>query len=95
MSDIKSIRCGSCGGTVKLDYNNLVSYCPYCGGALSMDMSAVRDILVEKEKTSQNRDTVNADVSKAELKYTVIAVSICLIAGLLFLFAVLFYRMSS
>ena len=53
MPDIKSIKCASCGGNVQLDLDDLISYCPYCGTALMVDMSFLNEVLLEKERTKQ------------------------------------------
>ena len=50
---IKAIKCTKCKGNIQLDCENLISYCPYCGTALMIDVSTIQEILIEKEKTKQ------------------------------------------
>ena len=56
MSDIKIITCQNCGGNIKLDFDDLISYCPYCSAAITLDMSQVKDIFLEREKTKQTAE---------------------------------------
>lgn len=53
MAMIRPIKCEACGGNINLDFDNLISYCPYCGASLMIESSIIKDILIEKEKTKQ------------------------------------------
>ena len=45
------MNCPACGAGLELDIDNLISFCPYCGGKLLVDPVAFRDVLVERERT--------------------------------------------
>ncbi len=59
---IQQIKCPNCNGNIKLDFDNLASYCPYCASPLTIDLSVVKDVLLEKEKTRRF-------LGKEELKF--------------------------
>ncbi len=50
---LRAIRCPNCNGIIKLDFDNIINYCPYCASQLTINTSLVKDILIEKEKTKQ------------------------------------------
>ena len=48
---IFEINCPNCGASLQLDFENLISFCPFCRKKLLIDPVAFKEILVEKEKT--------------------------------------------
>ncbi len=54
------IKCQNCNGDIKLDLDNLASYCPYCGSQLMIDISTLQTVLLEREKTK--RQIRNAEI---------------------------------
>ena len=58
---IKIIRCTSCDSNIKIDLDNLISYCPYCGSTLMLDVETIQELLIEKERTKQIMDDNNTD----------------------------------
>lgn len=47
------MNCPACGAGLELDLDNLISFCPYCGGKLLVDPVAFKDVLIEKERTKR------------------------------------------
>lgn len=58
---------------MELDLDNLISFCPYCGGKLLVDPVAFKDVLIEKERTKRiemkysQEDKKRADASRRRL----------------------------
>ena len=50
---LTELKCNSCGATVDIDFDNLISFCPYCGAKLMIDVPSIQELLIEKEKTKQ------------------------------------------
>lgn len=48
---LKQMTCQNCGGTIELDFDHLISYCPYCGSKLMIDIANIDEVLKEREKT--------------------------------------------
>lgn len=73
---IKSIKCPNCNGSVKLDFDNLASYCPYCGSQLMIDLATAQNILREKERTKRAiyKEFSNTDRQKDENRTTLLIV---------------------
>lgn len=51
-----NLRCDSCNAQMEVDLDNLMTYCPYCGRKLLIDVDHIDDVLKEKEKTKRNQD---------------------------------------
>lgn len=68
------MNCPACGAGLELDIDNLISFCPYCGGKLLVDPVAFKDVLVEKERTKRiemkysQEDKRRADASRRRLQ---------------------------
>lgn len=58
---------------MELDIDNLISFCPYCGGKLLVDPVAFKEVLIEKERTKRiemkysQEDKKRADASRRRL----------------------------
>lgn len=52
---LKQMTCQNCGGTIELDFDHLISYCPYCGSKLMIDIANIDEVLKEREKTKRIR----------------------------------------
>lgn len=67
------MNCPACGAGLELDLDNLISFCPYCGGKLLVDPVAFKDVLIEKERTKRiemkysQEDKKRADASRRRL----------------------------
>ena len=68
MNTLKTIKCDNCGGSIELDLDNLIYYCPSCGSVLHVDLTIIKDILItrEKEQTIRNKDNVQLEQKKDE-----------------------------
>lgn len=51
-----NLRCDSCNAQLEVDLDNLMTYCPYCGRKLLIDIDHIDEILKEKEKTRRAQD---------------------------------------
>lgn len=49
------IKCQQCGGEVELNFDKLISFCPYCGTKLLIEVDDLAGYLKEKEKTNQTK----------------------------------------
>ena len=76
---------------MELDIDNLISFCPYCGGKLLVDPVAFRDVLVEKERTKrvemeyEQEDKRRADASRRRLGRIKASVVLAAVGILMFL----------
>ena len=67
------MNCPACGAGLELDIDNLISFCPYCGGKLLVDPVAFKEVLIEKERTKRiemeysQEDKKRADASRRRL----------------------------
>ena len=47
------LKCNNCGADLKLELENMQTFCQYCGSKLLIDMDNLSEVLKEKEKTKQ------------------------------------------
>lgn len=47
------LKCNNCGASLKLDIDNMMAYCPYCGAKLLVDMAQLGSLLKEREITKR------------------------------------------
>lgn len=61
-----TLKCPNCGANLECDLDNLQIYCSHCGAKLVMDVDNLGELLVEKEKTKQIKEsTYNKFVDQA------------------------------
>ena len=48
-----TLKCRNCGGTVELDTELPVAFCPYCGHQSLVEPGALGKVLTERERTKQ------------------------------------------
>lgn len=48
-----TLKCQNCGGTVELDSELPVAFCPYCGAKSLIDEKNLGRVYAEKEKTKR------------------------------------------
>lgn len=52
----QELNCPNCSGSLELDIDHLISFCPYCGAKLLFDAELVKTILLERERTKQEQE---------------------------------------
>jgi DNA-directed RNA polymerase subunit RPC12/RpoP len=48
-----TLKCQNCGGTVELNSELPVAFCPYCGAKSLIDEKSLSQVYAEKEKTKR------------------------------------------
>lgn len=48
-----TLKCQNCGGTVELNSELPIAFCPYCGEKSFIDDATLSSLYIEKEKTKQ------------------------------------------
>ena len=48
-----TLKCQNCGGTVELNSELPVAFCPYCGAKSLIDENSLGQVYVEREKTKR------------------------------------------
>ena len=68
---MSEIKCCSCGANINIDFENLISFCPYCGAKLIVDLKLVQDVLKEREKTKQIQIQAEQMTAQKKMEYDV------------------------
>lgn len=63
------LKCKHCGANLKLDPENIQTFCQYCGDKLLIDMDKLSEVLKEKEKTKQVIEKEQHITKRKELDY--------------------------
>ena len=65
MSKIFSVSCPNCGPALKIDINNIVNTCPYCGSQLLFD-DGNRTITINQNNYSEHHEYNEAKLRELE-----------------------------
>ena len=63
------MTCNSCNAQLELDLDKMQAFCPYCGKKLTVDVDKLSDILLEKEKTRQEKQIQDYKLEDKRLTY--------------------------
>ena len=66
---VTGLKCNYCGTNVDIDFDNLISFCPYCGAKLMMDVPSIQALLIEKEKTKQIQIQAEQTTAQKKMEY--------------------------
>ncbi len=59
--------CGKCGANLELDLEHLITFCPYCGTKLLIDIDLVEKFYAEREKTKREELQQTFNLEKAKI----------------------------
>ena len=60
------LNCQNCNGSLEIDFDNLIAYCPYCGQKLLFDLDQMKSIITEIEKTKRSQEQTKREQEKTE-----------------------------
>lgn len=55
---MEQLKCPACGGTVNIDEDNAILFCPYCGAKMPQKQDSLDKILKHKENTLKFKEEV-------------------------------------
>ena len=55
---MEQLKCPSCGGTIMLDEENAILFCPYCGAKMPQKQESLDKILKHREQTLKFKEQV-------------------------------------
>ena len=62
-------KCNNCGASLEMDWDNLMSYCPFCRSKLLIEIEDLSQVLKEKEITKQTEVREENKTKRQLMKY--------------------------
>lgn len=78
------LKCSNCGANLKLDLENLQSFCHYCGNKLLISIDDLSKVLVEKEKTKRTELVNEHELKRQKQDFKEFITTLILCFGILF-----------
>jgi len=66
--NVISVKCPNCGASLDIDLDNPAKYCNMCGSKIMLDVEAIQDLMIEKERTKQEEIKSNKEVQIAQIE---------------------------
>lgn len=63
------MTCNHCNAQLEIDLDKMQAFCPYCGKKLMVDVDKLSDILLQKEKTRQEKQEQDFKLEDKRISY--------------------------